>query len=62
VWNQIINFEFNETEPRIRLRVNDDNNEDDEEIGMTTIPLQDLLHTYNEEIKLPLERDGTKCG
>lgn len=62
MWNQIITIEYVETEPRIRLRLNDDNDEEDGEIGMTTLPLQDVMHTYNEEIKLPLERDGAKCG
>lgn len=42
--------------------MNDDNNEEDEEIGITTLPLKDVQFTYNEEIKLPLERDGNKCG
>jgi len=54
--------EFVETEPRLRIRINDDNNDDDNEIGMTTLPLKDVMYTYNEEIKLPVERDGTKVG
>jgi len=42
--------------------VHDENNEEDEEIGITTLPLKDVQYSYNEEIKLPLERDGKKCG
>jgi len=29
---------------------------------MTTLPLKDVMYTYNEEIKLPVERDGAKVG
>jgi Ca2+-dependent lipid-binding protein len=61
-WDQIIPIEFVETEPRIRIRIHDDNNDDDAEIGMTTLPIKDVMFTYNEEVKLPVERDGNKVG
>jgi len=38
-------FEIVDSEPRIRIRINDDNNEDDEEIGMTTLPIKDVMFT-----------------
>lgn len=38
-------FEYVETEPRIRIRVNDDNDEEDNEIGMTTLPIKDVMYT-----------------